>query len=84
MRASVTILLGTVILFVGTRAISESAQQNEAPSNQSAQDAQTMAEGVFEGILGGGAGEGIVWFGVAAIIMIALGILVASYQGGGR
>jgi len=83
MRTSVAALGSITILFVGVFAISESAQQSKETalnaSNSSA-DAYNMSSEVFNGVLQGG-GNGIVYFGVAAVVLVALGVLVAS---GGR
>ena len=84
-RYSVAILVSTVMLVVGTFAIAESARQHEAEEPTAATDsASEMAEGVFGGLLGGGAGEGFIWFGVAALVLIALSVLVYAGTRGGR
>ena len=85
MRASIALLGGTSILFVGIFAISNAAQSSESTalsaSNESA-NAYNATTGITEGITQA-AGPGIVWMGVAAFIVIALGYLVVS-SGRGR
>lgn len=85
MRTSLASLLGIVLFFVGLIAVSESAQQSKdnVQDGTAGSDAYNMSVGVFEGVSKGG-GEAIVWFGVAAVICVALGYLVVAGQGGGR
>lgn len=84
-RTSVAGLMAISVLFVGVFAISESAQQSEDTamnaSNSSA-DAWNLSVDIFGGI--GQAGVGIVWFGIAAVILVALGFLIVAGQSGGR
>jgi len=83
MRASIAALGSISILFVGVVAISESAQQADPEvSSQAGNESFQLATDVFGGI--GQAGVGIVWFGVAAVVLIALGMLVVAGQQGGR
>lgn len=82
-RTSVASVISVSVLFAGVYAISESAQQHESGINSSsAQNASDMAEGVFSGA--SQAGTGVVWFGVAAIVVVALGLLVVAGASGGR
>ena len=87
MRASVAILGGISILFVGVIAISNGAQEAYDPAvtngtNETAA-AYNATEGVFEGITTAG-GDAVVWMGVAAFILIALGLLYMAVPGRGR
>jgi len=80
------LLGGVVILFVGWFGLSQAAQQSYDRAvingtNASA-NAWNMSTGVFEGI-GAAASPAMVYGGVAAFILIALGVLVAV-SGGGR
>lgn len=85
MRVSVAMGMAISVLFVGVIAISEAAQQSEQramnASNSSAR-AYNVSVDVFGGV--GQTGEGIVWFGIAAIVLVALGILVVAGRSGGR
>lgn len=82
MRTTVTALMAISVFFVGIFAISESAQQHESGVNTSAeQETFNATEGVFEGVVAGG-GEAVIWAGVAAVVLVALGVLVKA--GGGR
>jgi len=83
-RTSVAGLLAIPLLFIGVTAISESAQQTEQTAvNASAEshDAYNMSTTVFNDVAQGG-GEAIVWFGIAAVIIVAVGFLVAGGTGG--
>jgi nucleoside recognition membrane protein YjiH len=86
MRASIALLGGIVMLFVGWQALGTAATNSEsaaqAGSNQSAA-AWNMSEAIYSG-LGEAAGPSIVWMGVAAFILVACGVLVAAARGGGR
>lgn len=80
-RTSVAGLMSITVLFVGLYAVSESAEQHQSGVNSSAaENASDMADGVFNGIFQ--AGTGIVWFGVAAFVVVALGFLVYAGAGG--
>lgn len=82
-RTSVAALMSITVLFAGLYAVSESAQQHESGINSSAaENASKMADGVFGGIFQ--AGQGVVWFGVAAVVMVALAFLVYVGTAGGR
>lgn len=84
MRTVVAMLLSISMLFVGVTAISESAQQAEdtAMQTNASADAWNLSTEVFGGI--GQAGVGIVWFGIAAVVLVALGFLVYAGASGGR
>lgn len=87
MRASIGLLGGIVVLFIGVIGIGRSADLAYKPavtngSNASA-SAYNMSVGVFEG-LGTAAAPGVVWAGVAAFVILSLGFLVAVSNGGGR
>lgn len=82
MRTTVAALLAISVLFVGVTAISEQAQQVEGTLNTTAANqSYNLSVGVFSGI--GQASIGIVWFGIAAIVLMSLGALVVA-GGGGR
>lgn len=85
MRTIVAVATGISILLLGVRAISQQAQQAAPGANNSAayNASYNTSVGVFEGISLAG-GPGIVWFGVAAIVLVACGFLVVSSRGGGR
>lgn len=84
MRASVAILLSIVLAFIMITALGVSAQDVESTamsdSNESA-DAYNMTEQLHDGV-GTALGPGLVFGGIAAFIVIALGFLVKA--GGGR
>lgn len=87
MRVSVALLGGITILFVGFYALNEGASQAHDPAvtngtNESAAVYNTSV-GIFDA-LGQAAGPGIIWAGVAAFILVALGFLVLANPGGGR
>lgn len=83
MRTTVGVGLGVVILFIGTIALSEGAQQSEATAMNSSSGAEAwnVSTEVFNGI-GQVAGPGVVWMGVAAIVLVSLGILVTAGRSG--
>jgi hypothetical protein len=85
-RASMALLGGVVVLFLGWQALGIAAEgaRETAVVNGSNESAAVwnMSTGIFEGI-GAAASPAIVWGGVAAFILLALGLLVAV-QGGGR
>lgn len=72
------------MLFVGVIALSEAAQQSEteASSTESGTTAWELGATVFDGI-GIASSSATVFFGVAAVILVALGVLVST-AGGGR
>jgi len=85
MRTSVAVLLSIVILFGGITAVSNSAQESQdvavtnGTNNTAA--AYNMTEDVYTGV-GQAMGPGVVWMGIAAIILVALGYLVVAGQSG--
>ena len=86
MRTSVAAVMSISVLFVGVFAISESAQQSKQTAlggSQASSNAYNTGVSVFDGVVQGG-GTGIVWFGVAAVVIVALGALVFAGSGGGR
>lgn len=81
MRTTVAALGAISFLFVGVTAISESAQQAEPTIDSEAGNASyQLGVDVFGGV--SQAGIGIVWFGVAAIVVVSLGLLVVAGNGG--
>lgn len=84
MRASVAILGAITFLFVGFTAISESAQQAEPGLNSTASNSSyQLGVDVFTGV-GEAGGQALVYGGIGAIVLIALGIAVVAGSGGGR
>jgi len=85
MRVSVAVLLGIVLLFAGLTAVSESAQQSRdaAVTNgtNATGDAYNMTRDTYGGITKAGSGA-IVYMGIAAFILVALGYLVAAGNSG--
>lgn len=83
MRTTVATLLSISVLFVGVIAISESAQQTKPTLNSSAANTSyNVSVDVLTGL--GQAGIGIVWFGIAAVVLVSLGLLVVAGGTGGR
>lgn len=83
MRTSLTAMMAISVLFVGVFAISESAQQAETNVTTEAQNSSyQLGVDVFGGLAS--AGTGIVWFGIAAVVVVALGFLVFAGASGGR
>ena len=84
MRTSVATLGGISILFVGIFAIAQAAQNSQdaaySAGNGSAA-AWNMSHDVFQGV-GTAAGPGVVWMGIAAMILVFLGVLVAAGRSG--
>lgn len=86
MRTSVAVLLAISVLFVGVTALSESAQQTKPTLNSSSSNASyNLSVDVFTGVSEAG-GQALVYGGIAAIIIVSLGILVVAggMTGGGR
>lgn len=84
MRTIVAVMMSTTFLFIGGYAISFQAQETRpALDSQRANESFNVTLEVFEGVTSAG-GTGIVWFGAAAIIMVALGFLVYAASTGGR
>lgn len=84
MNTSIATLGGASMLFVGVYALSESASQSESTALQTdaGGSAYNTSVAVFDG-LGQAASPGLVYMGVAALILVSLGILVST-AGGGR
>lgn len=85
MRASVGILGGISMLFVGFYGLSEMASQTEDPAVTNGTNATGSAFNTTSEVLGGigqAASPAIVWMGVAAFILVALGFLVAAGNSG--
>lgn len=86
-RASIGILGGITMLFVGWIALNEAADNSydAAVTNgtNSSEMAWNLGQTMFEGV-GVGLSEAVVWFGVAAFILISAGFLVSVAGGGGR
>lgn len=85
MRASIGILGGISILFIGFYGLSEQASQTKdvAVTNgtNSTASAFNSTTEVFGG-LGQAFAPGLVWMGVAALILVALGFLLAAGNSG--
>jgi len=83
-RASVALLGGIVILFVGFLGMNQAANQAYDPavingSNESA-IAYNMSVGVLDGV-GQAAAPATVWMGIAAFILVSLGLLYMAVPG---
>lgn len=86
MRTIVGVGLAVGMTFIGAIALSEAAQQSEqtATNTSAGADAWNVSVDVFGGI-GQAAAPAIVWMGVAAIVLVAVGLLVmAGNNGRGR
>lgn len=82
MRTSVAILGGISVLVVGFFGLAEASRSaGNQPLNGSEADALNATDGVFTG-LGQAFAPGIVWLGIAAIVLVFLGYLVAAGQFG--
>jgi hypothetical protein len=82
MRTVVAALGGITVLFVGVIAMSESAQQAEPALNTAAaNESYAAAEQVFGGVAGGG-GQAVVWAGIGAVVLVALGFLLVAGRSG--
>lgn len=83
MRTIVAITATLSMIFVGLLAISEQAQEFSPDANTSDATNSTydLSRDLFEGVFNVG-GEGMVWFGVGAIVIVAMGLLVAAGSGG--
>lgn len=85
MRTVVAVLGGIVMLFVGWFGLSEAAQQTQDTAVTNGTNATGAAynatTGIFEG-LGATAGPAIVWMGIGAAIIVALGFLVIAGNSG--
>lgn len=84
MRTVISILGGISMLVVGFFALSEmstNVQETALNGTNGTQDAFNATNGVFEGI-GQAAGPGVVWMGIAAVILVFLGFLVYAGRSG--
>lgn len=82
-RSTLGILGGITMLFIGVIAVSQAAQQSESTAMNSTNGgaaAWNATTGVVEG-LGQAAGPAVVYGGVAAVILIACGLLYAATAG---
>lgn len=87
MRISIGILGGIVLLFVGIFAINESAEQAYEPAVTNGSNASASAYNTSEAVIQGVAQSTtpyLVYAGVAAFILVSLGILLVASQRGGR
>lgn len=82
LRVSLAVGIAVSVLFVGVTAISESAQQH-TPDSAAGSDGAALADGVFGGALEA-AGPAVVVGGVAAIVLVSLGVLLSAGRTGGR
>lgn len=82
MRTILGIGLAVSILFVGVTAVSESAQQHSATTD-AGNSSVALADGVFGGTIEA-AGPAVVIGGIAAVIVVSLGILLTAGRSGGR
>jgi len=85
MRTILAIGLAVAIVFVGITAVSEQAQQVSptVTGGTAAGDAYNLTEETFEGV-GIALSPGLVLGGVAAVVLVALGVLVGAAGGGRR
>jgi len=85
MRTTVSILAGISILVVGFFGLQAQATNVKdaavANGTNASAEAYNMTSGIFEGI-GQAASPGIVWFGIAAIVLVGLGFLVVAGNSG--
>lgn len=82
MRAIVAVLMCITVLgvgFVGISTMSDNA--GDAASTETQNDAKQLADNLFEGV-SQPMGVAIVWGGIGAVIMIAVGILAVSGRRG--
>lgn len=85
-RASVAVLGGISILFLGLNALGEAAQQSESTAiNQSnaTHDAWNLSTDFYTAF-GQTTGDIAAWGGAAAFVLITLGLLYYTTQQGGR
>jgi hypothetical protein len=81
MRNSLVITASIVILFLGTYAIQLSRDENRpATSTNSTANVTEIADGFFNGILVV-AGPAVVYGGIGALVLTALGFLVRASGG---
>jgi hypothetical protein len=84
MRATVAILMVIVILFVGVFALNSASQatQDAAITNGTnvTEEAHDLTDRTF-GAFGEVFAPGVVWMGIAVLILLALAVLVGSNMG---
>jgi len=82
LRATVGILGAITMAFVGFIALSRAADESraEAMNSTAGGDAYNATTGVLDGV-GQALAPGLVWMGVAAVVLIALGLLYTSTRG---
>lgn len=84
MRVIVGVAAALSMLFIAVSALSQQSQSAaDATNTESANATYDTVNGVIEGVTHGG-GEALIWFGVAAIVLVACGLLIAAAAGGGR
>lgn len=82
MRVMLAVVLLAVMTVIGFAALSQQAQDVEPTLNDSAEnETYDVATNVFEGT-GGALAVIVPWGGIAAVIAVALGLLVAASRGG--
>lgn len=82
MRSIIALAGGAGGLLLGLWAISLQAQAVEPTLNSSAANATyNVSISVYEGV-GTAGGTAVVWFGVAAVVLVACGVLVKAARGG--
>lgn len=85
MRTSIAALGGIVILFVGFFGLSQQAQQVKDVAVTNGTNATSssfnMTTNIFSGA-GQAASGAVVWAGVAAVVLVALGYLVVAGNSG--
>lgn len=82
MRVTVAVGAAVPMLMVGIIAISQSAQEAESSINSTAaNESYAAAEGVFGGVAMA-ASDAVVLFGIAAIVLVGLGLLVTAGRSG--
>lgn len=85
MRTILAVVLAITILFGGLIAISTQGQsvQDAAVANgtNASADAYNFTTEVFEGV-GAAFGPAVVWLGLGAVVLIALGLLTYAAQSG--
>lgn len=85
MRTTVAVALAVVILFVGIIGANSAAESTEDPAvtngTNTSGDAWNFTTGIADGV-GQAFGPGVVWMGVAAIVLGSLGVLLAAGRSG--
>jgi len=86
MRVTVAVGVAVSMLVAGGVALSRAASEARGPAVTNGTNESAAAYNATREVFGGfltAAGPGVVWFGVAAVVLVSLGILV-SVAGGGR